>query len=150
MRQGARRRIRGRTAPLRVDTPADQLLAILLRDPGNPLWDIRAPERHVPRRDDILAEAMREGYRRSRERYGDPASGGWRWDRVHHANIYHLLRLESLSRLDGPVQGGPSTLSPSSGEGQFGRSFHKVTLTPKEQNLNDLCRGRTVRQLSLY
>ena len=37
MRQGARRRVRGRTAPLRVDTPADQLLAILLRDPVKPV-----------------------------------------------------------------------------------------------------------------
>src|SRR5688500_20255348 len=37
----------------------------------------------------ILAAAIREGYRRARERHGDPAAGSWRWDRVHHANIYH-------------------------------------------------------------
>jgi penicillin amidase len=45
---------------------------------------------------------------------------------VHHANIHHLLRLESLSRLDIPVQGGPSTLSPSSGAGRFGASWRMV------------------------
>src|SRR5688500_9094450 len=74
----------------------------------------------------ILAAAIREGYRRARERHGDPAAGSWRWDRVHHANIYHLLRLEPLSRLNVPVQGGPSTLSPSSGEGRFGASWRMV------------------------
>jgi penicillin G amidase len=126
VREGARRRVRGRTAPLRVDTPADQLLTILLRDRSNPWWDIRATQRVAERRDDILVEAMREGYRRVRERDGNPALGQWRWDRVHHANINHLLRLESLSRLDIPVQGGPSTLSPSSGEGQFGASWRMV------------------------
>jgi penicillin amidase len=80
----------------------------------------------VERRDDILADAMRDGYHHVREDYGDPASGGWRWDRVHHANIYHLLRLESVSRLGVPVQGGPSTLNPSSGEGRFGASWRMV------------------------
>jgi penicillin amidase len=69
---------------------------------------------------------MREGYRRTRDRYGAPSPGAWRWERVHHANIYHLLRLESLSKLDVPVQGGPSTLSPSSGEGRFGASWRMV------------------------
>ncbi len=126
VRNERRRAVRGRTAPPRVDTPADQMLAILLRDPSNPWWDVRGTRQVVERRDDILADAMREGYRRARERHGDPAAGGWRWDRVHHANIYHLLRLEPLSRLNVPVQGGPSTLSPSSGEGRFGASWRMV------------------------
>ena len=126
VRQERRRGVRTRTSPPRVDTPADQLLAILLRDPSSPWWDVRATRQIVERRDDILATAMRDGYHHARERYGDPAIGAWRWDRVHHANIYHLLRLESLSRLDVPVQGGPSTLSPSSGEGRFGASWRMV------------------------
>jgi penicillin amidase len=126
MRKEGRRGVRSRTAPLRVDTPADQLLAVLLRDPSSPWWDVRATRQIVERRDDILADAMRDGYRHVREQYGEPASGGWRWDRVHHANIYHLLRLEPLSRLDVPVQGGPSTLSPSSGQGRFGASWRMV------------------------
>jgi penicillin amidase len=45
---------------------------------------------------------------------------------VHHANIHHLLRLESMSQLDVPVQGGPSTLSPSSGAGRYGASWRMV------------------------
>ena len=126
VREERRRTVRGRTAPPRVDTPADQMLAILLRDPSSPWWDVRATRQLVERRDDILADAMRDGYRRARERYGDPSAGGWRWDRAHHANIYHLLRLEPLSRLYVPVQGGPSTLSPSSGEGRFGASWRMV------------------------
>jgi penicillin G amidase len=126
VRNERRGTVRGRTAPLRVDTPADQMLAILLRDASSAWWDVRATQQIVERRDDILAAAMRDGYRGARDRHGDPASGGWRWDRVHHANIYHLLRLEPLSRLDIPVQGGPSTLSPSSGEGRFGASWRMV------------------------
>ena len=117
---------RGERGPLRVDTPGDQLLAILLRDPASPWWDDRGTRQSVERRDDILGEAMRQGYRRTRATHGDPAAGGWRWDRVHHANIHHLLRLESLSRLGVPVQGGPSTLSPSSGSGRFGASWRMV------------------------
>jgi len=126
MRNERRRGTRIRTAPPRVDTPADQMIAILLRDPSSPWWDLRATRQLVERRDDILTSAMREGYRRVRDQHGDPAAGGWRWDRVHHANIYHVLRLEQLSRLDVPVQGGPSTLSPSSGEGRFGASWRMV------------------------
>jgi penicillin amidase len=126
VRKERRRAVRGRTTPPRVDTPGDQMLAILLRDPSSPWWDVRGTRQIVERRDDILATAMRDGYRRARERHGDPASGSWRWDRVHHANIYHVLRLEPLSRLDVPVQGGPSTLSPSSGEGRFGASWRMV------------------------
>jgi penicillin amidase len=125
LREG-RRALRGPTDPPRVDTPADQLLAVLLRDESSPWWNVRETSATVERRDDVLAAAMRDGYRHMRDRYGDPASGGWRWDRVHHANIYHLLRLEPLSRLGIPVQGGPSTLSPSSGEGRFGASWRMV------------------------
>jgi penicillin G amidase len=112
--------------PLRVDTPRDQLLAILLRDPASPWWDDRGTRQAVERRDDILGEAMRDGYRRTRATHGDPHAGGWRWDRVHHANIHHVLRLESFSKFDVPVQGGPSTLSPSSGDGRFGASWRMV------------------------
>ncbi len=126
LRNERRRGVRARTAPPRVDTPADQMLSILIRDPSRPWWDARSTPQVVERRDDILVAAMREGYRRAHDRYGDPASGSWRWDRAHHANIYHLLRLEPLSRLDVPVQGGPSTLSPSSGEGRFGASWRMV------------------------
>jgi penicillin G amidase len=126
MRKNGRRGVRGRTAPPRVDTPADQILALLLRESSSPWWDIRATRQVVERRDDILADAMRDGYRHVRDHFGDPATGGWRWDRAHHANVYHLLRLEPLSRLGVAVQGGPSTLSPTSGDGRFGASWRMV------------------------
>ena len=111
---------------LRVDTPGDQMLAMLLRDAASAWWDDRGTRQTVERRDDVLGEAMRDGYRRTRATHGSPDEGGWRWDRVHHANIHHLLRLETFSRLDVPVQGGPSTLSPSSGAGRFGASWRMV------------------------
>jgi penicillin amidase len=117
---------RGERERLRVDTPGDQILAMLLRDPASPWWDDHGTRQTVERRDDILGHAMRDAYRRTRAAHGDPNAEGWRWDRVHHANIHHLLRLESLSRLDIPVQGGPSTLSPSSGAGRFGASWRMV------------------------
>jgi penicillin amidase len=126
MQTEGRRAVRGRTDPPRVDTPQDQLLALLLRDASSPWWDVRATSDVVERRDDVLAAAMRDGYRHMRERYGGPSSGAWQWDRVHHANIYHLLRLEPLSRLGIPVHGGPSTLSPSSGDGRYGASWRMV------------------------
>jgi penicillin amidase len=97
-----------------------------LRDGSSPWWDVRETRDLVERRDDVLATAMRDGYVQMREEHGDPASGAWRWDRVHSANIYHVLRLEPLSRLGIPVQGGPGTLSPSSGDGRFGASWRMV------------------------
>jgi penicillin amidase len=126
MQREGSRAVRGRTDPPRVDTPADQLLAVLLRDASSPWWDVRETSDVVERRDDVLAAAMRDGYRYMRDQYGDPTAGGWRWDRVHHANVYHLLRLESLSRVGIAVHGGPSTLNPSSGDGRFGASWRMV------------------------
>ena len=58
--------------------------------------------------------------------YGPPESGGWRWDRVRHANILHLLRIPALSALGLPMQGGATTLNPSSGRGGFGASWRMV------------------------
>ena len=57
---------------------------------------------------------------------GDPDAGGWRCDCNRHANIYHLLHIPAFSALDLPVQGGPSTLSPSSGDGTHGASWRMV------------------------
>ncbi len=109
-----------------LPAPGTALLFSLLRDPGSPWWDDRATPDVVERRDRILADALLAAYRGVRERYGDPDSGGWRWDRIRHANIYHLLRLPGLSALGIPVQGGQSTLNPSSGSGSFGPSWRMV------------------------
>jgi penicillin amidase len=61
-----------------------------------------------------------------RQRDGAPGAGGWRWDRVQHTNIYHLLHIPAFSRLMLPIQGGPETLNPSSGLGTQGSSWRMV------------------------
>lgn len=113
------------TLPHRVATPSEAVLAELCDDPTSPWWDDhRTPV--VEHRDDILAASLVAGYQAVRARYGAPETGGWRWDRVQHANIYHLLRIPALSALQLPPPGGPSTLSPSSGTGTAGSSWRMV------------------------
>ena len=65
-------------------------------------------------------------YQRARGEHGDPDGGGWRWDGIRHANIFHLLRLEALSALELPIQGGPGNLNPSFGRGVHGASWRMV------------------------
>jgi penicillin amidase len=80
----------------------------------------------VEDRDAILAEALLRALAQTVRRHGEPDAGGWRWEKIRHASIYHLLRLQPLSALDVPVQGGMSTLNPSSGDGSFGPSWRMV------------------------
>ena len=108
------------------DLPGLGVVAELLQDPASPWWDIRRTPDVVEDRDAILADALVAGYEETVRRYGPPDSGGWRWDRVRHDNIFHLLRIPALSALDIPVQGGQSTLNPSSGWGTFGPSWRMV------------------------
>lgn len=116
--------------PARVDgavaTPGWAVTARLLADPANPWWDVRATTGVREDRDRILADALAAGLQAVIARHGAPDAGGWRWDRVRHANIYHMLRLPGLSALRVPVQGGQSTLNPSSGSGSFGPSWRMV------------------------
>ena len=105
--------------------PATAIVAALLQDPTNRWWDDhRTPQ--VEDRDALLAEALVQAYAETVHRYGDPDGGRWRWDRVRHASINHLLRIPAFSALDVPVQGGQSTLNPSSGDGSFGPSWRMV------------------------
>jgi len=107
-----------------VAVPGDAVLLQLLADSTNAWWDDRrTPE--VERRDAMLAEALRRGFDATARRHGPPGEA-WRWDRVHHANIWHLLRIPALSALELPVTGGPSTLSPSPGSGTHGASWRMV------------------------
>lgn len=118
----------GADAPDRpLAVPDDAVLLELMGDPASVWWDDRrTPE--VERRDAILARALERGYERTEQRYGPPGSdgAGWRWDRVHHANIWHVLRIRGLSALDLPIEGGPSTLNPSPGSGTHGSSWRMV------------------------
>ncbi len=80
----------------------------------------------IEERDAILAASLAAAYDSTRQRYGAPNGGQWRWDEVRHANIYHLLRIPAFSRLDLPIRGGPETLNPSSGQGTQGASWRMV------------------------
>lgn len=109
-----------------LDTPGLAVVAELLADPTNPWWDNGGTRDVYEDRDALLADALVEGYAAVVKRCGAPDGGGWRWDRVRHANIYHMLHIPALSALEVPVQGGQSTLNPSSGPGTFGSSWRMV------------------------
>jgi penicillin amidase len=109
----------------RVVTPPSGVLAELLADSASAWWDDRGT-RQVEQRDDILVASLVAALTATRSKYGDPNGDGWRWDRIRHANINHLLRLPTLSALDIPVQGGPGTLSPSAGSGTHGASWRMI------------------------
>ena len=106
-------------------TPSTAILAQLLADSGSIWWDDRSTPASE-RRDDILAASLVAALEISRSRHGSPDGDGWRWDRIRHANVNHLLRIPSLSALGIPVQGGPSTLSPSFGSGTHSASWRMV------------------------
>jgi len=109
----------------RIITPASAMLAVLLGDSASAWWDVRSTPA-IERRDDILAASLAASLASARAKYGAPDAGGWRWKGIRRANIFHLLRLPALSALEIPVQGGPATLSPSSGSGTHGASWRMV------------------------
>ena len=94
--------------------PSTSVLAELVADSTSWWWDDHHTK-PVETRDDIFALSLVAAYDTAVARYGSPDAGGWQWSKVHHANVFHLLHLRSLSALDIPVQGGPGTLNPSSG-----------------------------------
>ena len=109
----------------RVATPSTAVLAELLADSASKWWDDRVTSQ-VEQRDDILALSLAAAMDRARRNHGEPGGKGWRWDGLRHANINHMLRLKALSALELPVQGGPSTLSPSYGNGTESASWRMV------------------------
>jgi penicillin amidase len=116
----------GDTTGRRTFSPSSTVLAVLLRQPSSPWWDDHRTPNVVETRDQILAASLASGYRRLVEDRGPPEQGGWRWDKVRHQNIWHLLRMRSLSALEIPVQGGSGLLNPSSGAGTHGASWRMV------------------------
>ena len=58
--------------------------------------------------------------------HGEPDRGGWRWSNIQRVNVGHLLGLPAFAAPPVPALGGPSTLSPSSGNGSFGPSWRMV------------------------
>ncbi len=105
--------------------PSDMMIATLLGDSGSNWWDDRRTP-VIERRDALLRDVMGEALDSVLARRGEPNDDRWRWDRVRFANINHLLRLPAFSRREIPVQGGPATLWPSSGDGRHGPSWRMV------------------------
>ena len=110
----------------RVATPSTAVLAELMSQPTNEWWDDRRTKDVIETRDDILAESLVAALRTVERERGAPNGGGWRWDRIRFANIYHLLHIPAFSALRIPVPGGVGTLTPSSGSGIFGPSWRMV------------------------
>jgi penicillin amidase len=110
----------------RVFTPASAVLASLLHQPESVWWDDSRTSNTVEDRDAILTASLAAALETAKREHGEPHDGGWRWDGIRHANIYHLLNLGSFSALDLPIQGGSGTLNPSSGGGTHGASWRMV------------------------
>ena len=114
------------TQPARAAWPSSATLAHHLADSAGAWWDVRATADRREDRDAVLAAALVAALDSCTRRYGPPDAGGWRWSRHRHAQIGHLLQFPALSARDLPVQGGPETLSPSSGSGRHGASWRMV------------------------
>ena len=106
------------------ERPADQILAELASDSASAWWDDRRTT-VVERRDDLVCNALEAALAGTKQRFGAPDDARWQWDRVATANVNHLLRIPALSARRIPVQGGPSTLNPSTGSA-FGASWRMV------------------------
>lgn len=105
--------------------PGEVVLAVLLRDSSSVWWDDRGTDR-VESRAEILIRSLAAALDTVVRRHGPAADGGWRWDRINHANIWHLLGFPAWSVLGIPVQGGPGTLNPIEGSGTHGPSWRMV------------------------
>jgi penicillin amidase len=106
--------------------PTDAVLLELAQDSANIWWDRRSTVGTVERRDDVIELALATGLAEALSAHGAPDGDGWLWSKVHTANLYHLTRLPALSALGLAVDGGPATLSPSSGAGTSGPSWRMV------------------------
>jgi penicillin amidase len=111
----------------RIATPSEAVLLEVLQDSAASWWDDRRTAGVVEDRLEVVARSLAAALARALRELGDPAdTSAWRWSRVRQANIYHLLRAPSLSVLGLPIQGGPSTINPSSGDGTSGASWRMV------------------------
>ena len=89
------------------------MLLGLLHDSTSIWWDDRRTTDVVEQRDAILTASLVAAHDSLAQRYGDRASGGWRWSVVGATRIMHLLGIPAFSAENIPVRGGPSTLNPA-------------------------------------
>jgi penicillin G amidase len=115
-----------RASVVAPDYPESQVLLELMQTPTSPWWDDRHTTDVIEDRDAIVAASLRAALVSARKLYGDPDGDGWLWSHVQRANIYHLAKIPAFSALGIPVQGGPSTLSPSDTAGKQGPSWRMV------------------------
>lgn len=135
----------------RVFTPSSTVLASLLHQPENVWWDDRRTPESVEDRDQVLVSSLAAALDKTVEAHGAPNEGGWRWDGIRHANIYHMLGVPTLSALDLPIQGGAGTLNPSSGSGRYGASWRMVVeLGPEIEAWSIYPGGQSGNPLSPY
>ncbi|MEP7345410.1 MAG: penicillin acylase family protein, partial [Gemmatimonadaceae bacterium] len=105
-------------------TPSAAVLLQLLHDSANVWWDSGVTRQAVEHRDDVVASSLIAAWDTLTARYGPPSAGRWRWSERGAANVRHLLQLPGFSEMQIPIQGGPGTLNPSSGN--FGSSWRMV------------------------
>jgi penicillin amidase len=114
-----------RLAPLR-GWPTEALLAVLLRQPASPWWDLQATRDRQERRDEIVRQALLRAWASLATEYGDAMDEAWWWSRRRRMEIPHLLRLPGFGRVAAPVTGGAGTLSPSNAGSNHGASWRQV------------------------
>jgi penicillin amidase len=118
---------RGRdSAAKALSLPEAQVLLELMQEPASVWWDDRRTRNVVETRDAIIAASLRSALHAALRIHGDPSSDAWLWSNRRHVNIHHLAKIPAFSALEIPVQGGPSTLSPSGGSGREGASWRMV------------------------
>lgn len=109
----------------RGPVPNDDIAAVLLKDPGNAWWDDKRTDA-LETRDMILTAALERALDNMIARAGEPDAERWQWHNFRVANINHLMGIPSFSRSGVPVQGGPATIWPSTGNGRHGPSWRMV------------------------
>ena len=109
----------------RIATPSTAILLGLTRDSTSAWWDDHRTSEVVEDRDAILAASLVAAHDSLVRRYGARKDGGWRWGVVGATRVDHLLGLPAFSERNIAVQGGPSTLNPSSAGGH-GPSWRMV------------------------
>jgi penicillin amidase len=110
----------------RVATPTDGVMLELLSQPANPWWDDRRTPNVTETRDAIVARSLVAAYDSLTATYGPASNGTWRWGRVAHAEVRHLLQLPGFSLRGLTVQGGRGTMNPSVGTSGHGSSWRMV------------------------